>query len=274
MSFQFLNPAPVFFDLPGAEPLAGGFLQFYDKGTTTPRDTWSDEALTVLNPNPVPLDAAGRAEFAIWLDGEYSVVIRSSAGETIWTRDYTSGQTAGATIPALVSGRFLTNDGTSTNWQLIREMPDPEGMTGRILSNDGANGVWIPYEIPEPPESDIQVTASVFSAGSAGSPRLQMLTGTGQAPASGGWSTTANISFDPAFVALWGVIITVTTGRVSGADSGYIPAYSVTGWTPGNPASNASVNFVLCEDERNPANVFTQSVPFSWVAIGTVVAAP
>lgn len=64
------------FGLPKARPLTaagaimpGAYLQFYDTGTTTPADVYSDAALTTPLDNPVVADASG--EFAaIYLDPE------------------------------------------------------------------------------------------------------------------------------------------------------------------------------------------------------------
>src|SRR4249919_955462 len=111
-AFQFFNPAPVFLDLLGLGLLDGGSLTFYDLGTTNPRSTWSDPGLDVgdLNPNPVPLDSAGRANAPIFLDGEYTVVCKDSGGATIWTRDVIPGGDSALSIPTLDSDKFLTND--------------------------------------------------------------------------------------------------------------------------------------------------------------------
>lgn len=269
MSFQFLNPAPVFFDLPGTAPLSGGEIQFYEKGTTTPKNTWADEALTVLNENPVPLDSAGRTETPVWLDGEYSVVIKSGDGTTVATRDYTSGAGASASIPDLAPG-FLTNDGLNLQWVVLREVPDPTGFTNRVLSTDGANLLWIEQQEIPAPDIEINNTTKTVSIGAGGGVKYVTMTGTGTAPASGQWSTSTGITFPAAFSALWNVFITITTGRVSNADSGFLPGQAVTGWTSGNASSGVTVNFVLCEDDRAPGNTFTSSVPFTWTAIGTI----
>ncbi|AXI82903.1 hypothetical protein FUT69_10255 [Xylella taiwanensis] len=47
-------------DVQALRPLGGGHLQFYERGTTTPKLTWSDREKSVPNPNLVPLDSAGR----------------------------------------------------------------------------------------------------------------------------------------------------------------------------------------------------------------------
>ncbi|MEO0437891.1 MAG: hypothetical protein AAF098_13380 [Pseudomonadota bacterium] len=55
-------------------PLAGGKLFFYETGTTTLADTFSDEALTTPNTNPVILDASGKQP-DVFFDGQRRVVI-------------------------------------------------------------------------------------------------------------------------------------------------------------------------------------------------------
>lgn len=57
----------VFTDADGA-PLAGGKLYFYAAGTSTPKDTFTDSALTPgqENPNPIILNASGFADDPIY----------------------------------------------------------------------------------------------------------------------------------------------------------------------------------------------------------------
>ena len=55
-------------------PLVGGKVYFYEAGTTTPKDTYTDATGLVSNTNPVILDARGEAD--IWLgDGAYKMVV-------------------------------------------------------------------------------------------------------------------------------------------------------------------------------------------------------
>ena len=60
-----LTPVPKiqFFDANG-HPLAGGKLYSYAAGTTTPLVTYTDQAGTSANTNPVILDARGEA--SVW----------------------------------------------------------------------------------------------------------------------------------------------------------------------------------------------------------------
>lgn len=50
-----------FFDANGL-PLALGNLYYYVAGTTTPQDTYSDSAGTIMNTNPIVLDGSGRLD--------------------------------------------------------------------------------------------------------------------------------------------------------------------------------------------------------------------
>jgi hypothetical protein len=60
-------------------PLVGGKVYFYAAGTTTPKDTYTDEGGLTANTNPVILD--GRGEADIWLGlGSYKVVVTNAAG--------------------------------------------------------------------------------------------------------------------------------------------------------------------------------------------------
>jgi len=63
-------------------PLAGGSVYFYIPSTTTPKDTYQDSGATILNTNPVILDASGEA--IIFGSGTYRQVVYDSAGNLIW----------------------------------------------------------------------------------------------------------------------------------------------------------------------------------------------
>lgn len=63
-------------DLEG-NPLAGGFLQFYAAGTTTPQDTYADVNGDATNSNPVVLDSSGLATVFL-LPTLYDVVVYDS----------------------------------------------------------------------------------------------------------------------------------------------------------------------------------------------------
>lgn len=79
------------------DPLNGGTIESYEAGTTTPKDTFTDETGSTANTNPIVLDSAGRAD--IWLDvGEYKFVLKDSSGNLIKTVDNISGVTTGDAV--------------------------------------------------------------------------------------------------------------------------------------------------------------------------------
>lgn len=74
-----------FFDENG-DPLSGGKLNWYEAGTTTPKDTWVDQAESSTAPNPIALDSEGRVSIGqngIWIRGSYKLVITDSSDVTV-----------------------------------------------------------------------------------------------------------------------------------------------------------------------------------------------
>jgi hypothetical protein len=69
-----------FIDING-KPLVGGKVFFYEVNTNTPKDTWQDFPATVLNINPVILDARGQA--SIYGTGAYRQVVQDATGVQI-----------------------------------------------------------------------------------------------------------------------------------------------------------------------------------------------
>src|SRR6478752_2157192 len=72
------------FDDNNGRPLVGGRVYYYIPNTSTPKNTWQDEAMTILNTNPIILDARG--ECTAWGDGAYRQVLRDSLGNLIWDK--------------------------------------------------------------------------------------------------------------------------------------------------------------------------------------------
>jgi len=83
---QFIMTNPVFreFDDDGL-PLAGGSAYFYEAGTETPKDVFTDSAGATAHASPVVLDARGEA--VIYGSGAYKVVTKDASGTTIRTVD-------------------------------------------------------------------------------------------------------------------------------------------------------------------------------------------
>jgi hypothetical protein len=105
-----VNLSPIgngqqFFDNNGL-PLNGGLLYTYQAGSTTPLTTYTDNAGTIANTNPIVMNTSGRLANEIWLSYgyNYKFVLQTSSGTTIGTYDNLYGlvgvQAApGTTIP-------------------------------------------------------------------------------------------------------------------------------------------------------------------------------
>lgn len=82
---RFGSIGTQYFDDAG-DPLSGGTLTFYESGTTTLKDTYSDVEQTIANTNPVVLDSAGRQP-NIYFSGSAKCILKTSAGVQIEVRD-------------------------------------------------------------------------------------------------------------------------------------------------------------------------------------------
>jgi hypothetical protein len=100
---QFLNGVGV--------PLAGGCVQTYAAGTTTPQATFTDSSGSVSNTNPVILDSAGRASIFLSQGIQYKFVVTSFGGSncSTGTLQYTQDNVA--------LGSTLTVGGSNTQVQ-------------------------------------------------------------------------------------------------------------------------------------------------------------
>jgi len=86
---QLGNPAPRYAN-DNFDPLSGGKLYFYEVGTTTPKPTYSDNALTIPNANPVILSSGG-LQPNVFLDGGYRVILKDKNDIQVWDRDNVAG---------------------------------------------------------------------------------------------------------------------------------------------------------------------------------------
>ena len=255
MSFRFYNPAPVFFDLLGLQPAAGGSLTFYAQGTTTPKGTWSDSDLTVANTNPVLLDSSGRANTNIWCDGAYTVVLKEADGTSVWTRDFDSGQGSGAAIPALDNGKFLTNDGANLLWQTVLQPPDPTGSAGKVLGTDGSNLIW--QTLPTIPSLPIVNSTSSDKIGT-----LLIQYGSASAPSSGTRQTAVSVTFATPYDSA-PFIVEVMPRNVTHTSGGQIGVPAVTS----KSTTGFSVQFDSDDFGQSNAS-FINALPFDWVSFG------
>lgn len=80
----FRSQGDQFFDASG-KVLAGGYLNYYRAGTTTPQATYSEQTGVVANANPVPINSAGRITSSVFLgpNFDYKEVLTDVNGVTI-----------------------------------------------------------------------------------------------------------------------------------------------------------------------------------------------
>jgi hypothetical protein len=82
--------------------LAGGKVYFYVPNTSTFKQTWQDSAQTILNQNPVILDANGCG--IIYGTGTYRQVLQDSLSNTIWDAITTDTSAYNSTFWAGIAG--------------------------------------------------------------------------------------------------------------------------------------------------------------------------
>lgn len=75
------NGKQQFEDING-DPLVGGLVYFYIPNSLVPKNTWHDQAQSILNTNPVVLDSRGQA--IIYGSGGYRQILKDATGNTIW----------------------------------------------------------------------------------------------------------------------------------------------------------------------------------------------
>ena len=114
-----------FFDNNGL-PLAGGLIYTYQAGTSTLLATYTTNAGTIANSNPIVLDSAGRTPQEIWMQTgfSYKFILKTATFETLQTLDnlYPILQTAvvpNTTIPAGLIAIWSGSTGSiPTGWVL------------------------------------------------------------------------------------------------------------------------------------------------------------
>lgn len=117
----------------------GAKLYFYETGTSTPKNTYSDAGLTTPNANPVVADANGLFG-AIYLGtGDYKVILKDASDNTLWTVDPQSGLGAADTLTT--RGDLLTRD--ASGYSRL-----PIGTTGYYLASNGTDPYWASPIIP------------------------------------------------------------------------------------------------------------------------------
>jgi len=265
MSYRFVDPDGPLINLLGTETAAGGSVQFYDYQTTTPKPTYADRDLTTPNPNPVPIGVDGRLEVEVWLDGEYTAVLKDQDANTVWTRDIVPEVAPGAAIPdpSGQDGKVLKSNGSILVYDTVREMPDPTGSAGEMVVVNSTGDGYITQPIPDAPEPDITVAADKVVIGGGGSLKKMELYGSGTAPISGTTSTSVAVNFATSFKAGTTPFVTITPTNAQGSGP-FVPR------TNGDPTSAGfTAVFDVAEGNSAGGNITTPPT-FRWKAEGVI----
>lgn len=277
MSYRFPDPNPVLISLLGTESAADGTLQFYDYQTTTPKATYSDRDLTTPNANPVELDASGRAETEIWLDGEYTVVLRDADNTVVWTRDVVPEVSPTTTLPdpTTLPGGTVQSNGTGYELVDVMDLPDPTDSAGYMVVVNGDGTGYSLQTQPEPPEiPDPEIVindASPYSVRigvSDDTTKFLKQYGSGTVPAAGSRTSSVTITPPVGVDKVFGVFITPRTSSVGAFGIG--ATHSTGGYTLGAPMTSFSVTINSADDGGDSGYTIDNAWNFDWCVEGTV----
>lgn len=130
----------TFFDPETGTLLGLGTVTHYIPTTTSPKNTWADEAMTQVNPNPITLDATGSC--SIWGNGLYRQIVRDSAGNLIWDRITGFGDS----VPSNASPvTLLANIAALRAYTASANNGAPVYLAGYTSALDGGQGFFIYY---------------------------------------------------------------------------------------------------------------------------------
>lgn len=130
MLFNF----PKFFALDDdGNPLVGGKLYSYQAGTTTPLDTYTDQAGGTANANPVILDSRGEAD--VWLDdANYKFSLYDADDNLIWTVDNISSFADDSVTTAKIADDAVTTAKIADSNVTTAKINDLAVTTGKLAA--------------------------------------------------------------------------------------------------------------------------------------------
>lgn len=155
---QYLAPGQV--ENSSGVPLNGAKMYVYVPASTTPVSLYTEETLSTGTANPLVADASGMFPEAFLAETKVKIIITTSAGVTVWTRDviYTTG--VATNVPASgVSFDGTTSGLASDNVQdVIDEVVELQGLTQEWTTSS----------------SGVVATGTSTNAGSAVGPGLDL----------------------------------------------------------------------------------------------------
>jgi hypothetical protein len=141
MTAVLMTPPQYQFPDDNGDPLSNGKVYFYAAGTDTPKDTYTNAAGNVANPNPVILDSAGRA--SIWLNGSYKIKVFNSSNVQIGDTQDSVTAFSTATDGTFTDDDFVLQDGTDNTKQVAFQLSGISGATTRTWTFPDASATFV-----------------------------------------------------------------------------------------------------------------------------------
>jgi hypothetical protein len=182
--------------------MAAAYLLYaFESGTTTPKATFQDQGEIASNAHPIVLSAAGRC--SLWLGtGEYTFVLKTPGGATVWTLDDISGlvvSSSGSFLP--LSGGTLTgaltlaaNASASLHPVALQQMT--AAIAASAVSDAGLLAAAIATEVTNR-NTAISTAVGAIISGTIASPGSVTLTD-GTQTLIVKWGTTGSLTIDTA----------------------------------------------------------------------------
>lgn len=143
MVARLFQPVVFIVDANGV-PLSGAKYYFYESGTSTPVNTYSDSALSIANTNPVIADSAGRLGDVFLAADSYRILIKDANDVTIDDidpYDVSSGSSFGSGLGTDNSGNTVTasevNSQAGTSYTLLT------GDRGKLVTFSNASAIAV-----------------------------------------------------------------------------------------------------------------------------------
>jgi hypothetical protein len=138
MAIAMLLPSvfPKWFTPAGDSVLSGGFLEFYEVGTTTPKSVYADYQQNAPIGNVVTLNGAGEATIFLG-SGGYKVILKDQLGAQLDLVDGIFGSGGVGTIPSTANYVLLLN---YDELRALSTTVDVAYVAGRTNEGDGGEG--------------------------------------------------------------------------------------------------------------------------------------
>lgn len=254
-------------------PLGSGTVTVYAAGTTTPLTLYPNSDLTGSTTNPITLDSSGRHAMAYIATAAYKIVVKNSAGTTIYTRDNIDpGVAVGSgALPVANGGTAATTAaGARTN------LSAAAATDMATAQSDIANlNTWAGYTLTTKSRMASGTTAQQPAAGTVGAHRWNSTTSAPEMDNGAAWKKIAlEGSIDQSYFASSSGVLCLQRSRTTHATAQTITATipndntiplnsegtEITGFnvnfTTVNASSNVRIRSIVTFDPGSTVSVF------------------